>query len=132
MRIEECEYKEEKHMPYRDTGETLGDVREKKEGSWNYPKEEFIVADPEYKLHTQSSNNIIFSSPDGRTAEIDYGGKEITYSGDLSVSESAKLFFDALKFLADNHHAKETERKREELAEYAHEAWSGWMKYLIL
>lgn len=26
---------------------------------------------------------------------------------------------------------KETDRVREKLAEYAHEAWAGWMKYLF-
>ena len=35
-------------------------------------------------------------SPDGREAIIDFGGEEITYSGNLPVSEGAKLFFDAV------------------------------------
>jgi hypothetical protein len=35
-------------------------------------------------------------SPDGRKAVIDYGGGEVTYSGDLPVSEGAKLLFNAI------------------------------------
>lgn len=40
-------------------------------------------------------SNIVITSPDGRAATIDFGGKEIIYSGDLPVAESARLFFDA-------------------------------------
>ena len=36
-----------------------------------------------------------FTSPDGRTASIDFSGESITYTGDLPVDESAKLFFEA-------------------------------------
>lgn len=39
--------------------------------------------------------NITFIHPDGREAVIDFGGETITYSGELSVEESARLFFEA-------------------------------------
>lgn len=42
------------------------------------------------------SHTIQLTSPDGRTATIDFGGAEITYSGDLPASEGAKVFFDAV------------------------------------
>lgn len=37
-----------------------------------------------------------FTSPDGRKAVLDFGGDEMTYSGDLPVAESAKMFFDEI------------------------------------
>jgi hypothetical protein len=39
---------------------------------------------------------IRLTAPDGRCAVIDFGGKEVTYSGDLPVSEAAQIFFNAV------------------------------------
>ena len=47
----------------------------------------------------QPATQLIFEGDDGREAVIDFGGDEITYSGDLPVSESAKLFFEAFNNL---------------------------------
>ncbi len=38
---------------------------------------------------------LAFVSPDGRRAEIDFGGDNVTCSGDLPVEESAKMLFEA-------------------------------------
>lgn len=39
---------------------------------------------------------LLFEAKDGREATVDFGGDAITYSGELSVDESAKIFFNAL------------------------------------
>lgn len=41
-------------------------------------------------------NSLILTSPDGREAVIDFSGKEVIYSGNLPVAESAKIFFDVV------------------------------------
>jgi len=46
-----------------------------------------------------SSNELNFASRDGRTATINFGGEYLTYSGDLPVDESAKMFFEAYRGL---------------------------------
>lgn len=62
-------------------------------------KGDFVVVDDEapYAVLSISANynTLNFTSPDGRTAVIDFSGESITYEGDLPVSESAKLFFEA-------------------------------------
>lgn len=42
---------------------------------------------------------LTFTAPDGRSATIDFGGGKVTYSGELSVDESGRMFFDALPLL---------------------------------
>jgi len=39
---------------------------------------------------------IMLTSPSGKQAIIDFGGDKIEYSGDLPVSEAAKIFFEAV------------------------------------
>lgn len=41
-----------------------------------------------------------FESDDGRQAVINFCGETLTYSGELSVGESAKLFFDAYRAMS--------------------------------
>jgi len=51
----------------------------------------------DYEIQSISSSHAItFTHPDGREAIIDFGkdGK-VSYSGELPVDESAKLFFEA-------------------------------------
>jgi hypothetical protein len=48
----------------------------------------------EYTLDDPNSNKIIFENHEGKEAIIDFGSKEITYTGDLPVEESAKIFFE--------------------------------------
>ena len=44
-------------------------------------------------------HQLIFANEEGKEAYINFGGDEITYSGDLPVAESAKLFFKVFKDL---------------------------------
>ena len=39
---------------------------------------------------------LTFVNPEGLQGTIDFGGKAIVYSGDLSVDESAKILFEAV------------------------------------
>ena len=45
-------------------------------------------------FQTEPPRTFTFQSPDGREAVLDFSGDEMTYSGDLPVAESAKIFFD--------------------------------------
>jgi biopolymer transport protein ExbD len=45
-------------------------------------------------LSIPSPSNIIIMNPEGKQAIIDFGGDKVTYSGDLPVDESAKIFFE--------------------------------------
>lgn len=59
---------------------------------------EFVMKDAPnmvFKMPDPPSSLILYS-PDGRTATISFDGDEVTYSGDLPVDESAKIFFDAV------------------------------------
>ena len=47
---------------------------------------------------------ITLRSPEGKDAHIDFNGDSVTYRGDLSVDESAKLFFDAVGHLLRGKH----------------------------
>ena len=49
------------------------------------------------------SSSLTFQSPDGKTAIIDFGGESITYKGDLTVEESAKMFFEAFGHILNKH-----------------------------
>ena len=40
------------------------------------------------------SDKIIIQGKDGREAIIDFSGDKVTYSGELPIDESAKLFFE--------------------------------------
>ncbi len=42
------------------------------------------------------SRNLTLTSGDGRQATIDFMGEAVTYSGELPVSEAAKIFFDCV------------------------------------
>lgn len=48
------------------------------------------------KLTSESLNTLELRNGAGRIAVIDFGGDSVTYSGDLTVAESAKLFFKAV------------------------------------
>jgi hypothetical protein len=42
------------------------------------------------------ARTITLAGPDGRKAVIDFGGPRVTYSGDLPVASSARVFFEAV------------------------------------
>jgi len=44
---------------------------------------------------------ITFINPYGKRATLDFSGGKIAYSGELSVDESAKMFFDSFNHLTD-------------------------------
>ena len=58
--------------------------------------EDFVVLDPDEKLKLgiSATSSITIMNPSGKKAIIDFSGDEVTYSGDLEVSEAAKIFFD--------------------------------------
>ena len=37
---------------------------------------------------------LTFGNEEGQSATVDFGGEEVTYSGDMPVAESAKMFFN--------------------------------------
>jgi hypothetical protein len=53
---------------------------------WTVPLEEFELP---------ISTKFTFIGENGKKAIIDFGGESIKYSGELTVEESAKLFFEA-------------------------------------
>jgi hypothetical protein len=63
----------------------------------DYELQDFAIGGIADTLLTISSapTSFIFCAPDGREGVISFSGDEITYSGDLPVAESAKLFFEA-------------------------------------
>jgi len=57
----------------------------------------FVMKDmPDCVFAIEPSRTFTLYSPDGREATIDFGGDAVTYSGELPVDESAKIFFDAV------------------------------------
>ena len=56
---------------------------------------QFVMEDPMIFKMPDSPSNLVLMC-DGREAVIDFGGDEVTYSGDLPVDEAAKIFFDAV------------------------------------
>ena len=46
-----------------------------------------------------SPTSLVFHGDSGKEAIIDFSGDTVTYSGDLAVAESAKLFFEAFRDL---------------------------------
>jgi len=55
---------------------------------------EFVVKDFSVPIiQTEPPPTLTLYSPDGREAIIDFGGDAVTYSGELPVDESAKIFF---------------------------------------
>ena len=60
--------------------------------------EESFYANPDQIVITKTMEpprSIVFFGDGGRRAEIDFGGESITYSGKLSIDESAKKLFEA-------------------------------------
>jgi len=46
--------------------------------------------------NVSAARTFTMSGADGRQATVDFSGAEVTYSGDLPVSDAAKIFFDAV------------------------------------
>ena len=62
-----------------------------------------LIADSVISFQMDTPTNIVIEGPPRIVTKtvtpsvtIDFGGDEVTYSGDLPVSEAAKIFFDAL------------------------------------
>jgi hypothetical protein len=58
----------------------------------------YVTTDGRYivKATDLMARTITLAGPDGRKAVIDFGGPRVTYSGDLPVASSARVFFEAV------------------------------------
>ena len=57
----------------------------------------FVNTDENFSIgNIQPSTTILLVSSSGKQSKIDFGGDRVEYSGDLPVSEAAKIFFEAV------------------------------------
>jgi hypothetical protein len=65
------------------------------------PENPYVIKDSEPTLSffkIEPVRTFQMDAPDGRKATVDFGEDAVTYSGDLPVDESAKIFFDAILY----------------------------------
>lgn len=55
-----------------------------------------LTGEPEMVVLWEPPTSLVFMSPEGLKVVFDFSGETLSYSGNLPVAESARIFFDAM------------------------------------